>query len=243
LTLGVVLAVASTASASIVITDDFENPPYATTADLDPPWALAVGTVADSFLDTTMNGPSAPGTQSVHHTAVGARRDRSDFTPFQVTGTAIWRFDYYDFVGSASDPRQYGQLLSQASGGGLSELLAMGQYNNAAPVHDSTKYQARVAFSGVGWINLNTTRSVGWHTFEARIGATTVDFYVDGVADTLNLPHNGFEWYQARIGSGLSSAGGDAAYDNYLLTPEPGSLALLVLGGLPLIRRRQSARS
>ena len=239
LAVGLMLSVAAVASASIIM-DDFENPPYATTADLDPPWVLNVGTVADSFLDTTMNGPTWPGDQSVHHTVVGARRDRSDFAPFEITGTstAIWRFDYYDFVGDASDPRQYGQLLSQAIGGGLSELVAMGQYNNAGPVHDSTKYQARVAFSGVGWINLNTTRSIGWHTFEARIGASTLDFYVDGVPDTLGLPHNGVEWYEARIGSGLSSAGGEAAYDNYYLTPEPGSLALLALSSLVLLRRR-----
>ena len=63
---------------------------------------------------------------------------------------------------------------------------------------------------------------------------------MDGILDTAGIPHAGGDWYQARIGSGLSSAGGAASYDNYLLeiVPEPGSLALMMLGGLALLRRR-----
>ena len=59
-----------------------------------------------------------------------------------------------------------------------------------------------------------------------------------GVLDTAGVSHAGTDWYQARIGSGLSSAGGAAYYDNYVVTPEPTSLALLALGGLFGLRRR-----
>jgi hypothetical protein len=234
---GLVLAVAPAASALVIIQDDFES--YTTTASLDPPWVLTVGTTADSYLDTTDNGPTWPGVQCVTHTLVAARRDNTSFTPVEVTGGEylVWAFDFEDTVGNASDPRQYGQLL--AGSAGLSELISMGQYN-AATDQDSNKYQARVAFGGPNWFNLNTDRSVGWHRFEARIHATYVDFYVDGSPDTLGVSHAGGDWYNARIGSGLSSGGGQASYDNYLLelVPEPGSLFLLALGGLAVLRRR-----
>lgn len=225
--------VAVGAASAQYINDDFES--YADTTALNAVWTRALGTDADTFLDVD---PTDPLNQVVRDTIVTSRRDQN-FGPHTVSGAAtfIWSFDYYDFVGNTADPRNYGQLLSQASGGGLNELLAMGQYNAAAS-HNRNKYQARVAFGGAGWFNLNTDRSVGWHNFTAVIGATTVDFYVDGVLDTAGVAHVGVEWYQARIGSGLSSAGGAALYDNYLVTPEPASLALLALGALAALRRR-----
>lgn len=241
LALGFLLALAPVAAANVLLSDDFES--YATTADLAPAWTLAVGTTADSYLDTTDNGPTWPGDQCVTHTTVAARRDYS-IASTEITGSdyLIWAFDFEDTVGNAANPRQYGQLL--AGSAGLSELLTMGQYNSVTKpgeVFNSNKYQARVAFaSGQGWFNLTTDRSVGWHRFEAHIHADHVDFYVDGILDTAGIPHAGGDWYQARIGSGLSSAGGAASYDNYLLevVPEPGTLALLMVGGLALIRRR-----
>lgn len=233
LVLASVAACVSMAHANI-IDDDFES--YTSTADLNAAWPVTSGTDTDTFLDVD---PGDPLNQVVTDSAATSRRSQS-FGPLTVGGadTFVWSYDFYDYVGSASDPRNYGQLLSQASGGGLNELLAMGMYNNAGPVHDPTKYQARVAFGGAGWFNLQADRSIGWHNFTAVIGASTVDFYVDGVLDTGGLAHNGLEWYEARIGSGLSSAGGGASYDNYLVTPEPASLALLALGGLFAFRRR-----
>ncbi len=233
LVLASVAACATMASANI-IDDDFES--YATTGDLNAAWPVTSGSDTDTFLDVD---PTDPLNQVVTDTTATSRRSQS-FAPMSVSGgdTFVWSFDFYDYVGSASDPRNYGQLLSQASGGGLNELLAMGMYNNAGPTHDPTKYQARVAFGGPNWFNLNADRSIGWHNFTAVIGASTVDFYVDGVLDTAGVSHAGFEWYEARIGSGLSSAGGGASYDNYLVTPEPASLALLALGGLFVTRRR-----
>ncbi len=231
--------------ATVIIQDDFES--YANTAALNAVWPKGTGTDADSFLVAGFNGPTVPGNQAVEITTAAARRDYS-FTPTLLNAGEylLWAFDFEDRVGSSTTGRQYGQLLSNSaqSGGALNELIAVGQYNTVTKpgqVYSSSKYQARVAFApGQGWFNLNTDRSVGWHRFEVRIYQSgTVDFYVDGQPDTLGLPHVGAWWYQARIGSGLSSTAA-ARYDNYLLQvlPEPGAALLLGLGSLLWRRRR-----
>jgi len=243
LALAVLLAAASAASAAVIIWDDFES--YADTAALNAVWPKGVGTDADTYLATGDSGPTSPGQKYVRNTTVAARRDYT-FADLAVGAGEylVWAFDYLDTVGATANPRQYGQLLSRDPNGALVELIAMGMYNTVTKpgeVFNGTKYQARIAFAaGQGWFNLNASRSAGWHRFEARIYPTTIDFYVDGNPDILGLPHNGQFWYQARIGSGLSSAGGQAGYDNYLLevVPEPASLLLVLVGGLGLLRRR-----
>ena len=170
LALGIVLTLTAVALAD-VIHDDFES--YADTAALNAVWPKTVGTDADTYLEVGANGPTWPGEKCVHNTTVAARRDYL-FTPFVLTsGTFVWQFDYYDFVGNATDPRQYGQLLAEDDVGGLSQLVAMGQYN-AATNHNPNKYQARVALGSLNWFNLNTNRSVGWHTFMAVIDLDVV---------------------------------------------------------------------
>jgi hypothetical protein len=237
LALGLLLSFAPLASATVtLINDDFQS--YGDDTALGAVWPIGVGTTATTYLDLD---PTDALNQVVHQedSSVGSGRRDQSFAPttLQSWQEIVWQFDFYDFAGNTTGPRQYGQIL--AGSGGLSELIAMGQYN-AATNHDNNKYQARVAFGGPNWFNLNTDRSVGWHTFKAVINPTTVDFYVDGVLDTAGVPQGGTDWYQARIGSGLSATA-DALFDNYsvVVSPEPASLALLVLGGVVALRRRR----
>lgn len=239
-----VLAIVASSTGAAIVQDDFE--PYADTAALNLVWTRSVGTDADTYLEVGANGPTWPGEKCVRHTTVAARRDLY-FPDIQIepNGYLVWQYDYYDFVGNTADPRQYCQLLArtQQGGGSLAELISVGQYN-AATNHNRNKYQLRIANGpGINWINMNTNRSVGWHTFRVEIHRTYADFYVDGVLDTANLPLNPnvteMWWYQVRIGSGLSSAGGEARYDNMLLyyVPEPSAVMLLGLVALALRRR------
>lgn len=239
-----ILAFVASASAGIIIQDDFES--YADTAALNAAWPKGVGTDAITYLLPGDNGPTWPGEKCVENltngTTATGRRDQN-FTPTLLASgeELVWAFDFKDMDTTVAF-RQYGQILSSSTpGGSLNELIAMGVYNAADPneVFNANKYYARVALSPANWFSLNTTRSPGWHRFEARIKQTgTVDFYVDGLLDTADVAQAGGYWYQARIGSGLSSTR-TARFDNYLVNviPEPAALALVAIGLLAVRRR------
>jgi PEP-CTERM motif len=134
-----------------------------------------------------------------------------------------------------------GDGLPKAGGAvGLEGLIAMGLNTSPTP---SSQFHARVMGGGANnWYALNAVRTPGWHQLTAFIGASWVQFYVDGSLDTVvSLPSGPIAAFDgAIIGSGVSN-GYDVAFDDILVekTPEPATLLLLAAGGL-LARRRRS---
>jgi len=159
-----------------------------------------------------------------------------------------------------SGGRQYNEIRAYAgkayNSGALSQLYAAGIYNTvtaAGDTYDGTKYQARVAFgTGGAWFNLNAagapSRSRGWHKFTFSINPTanTADIYVDGILGR-TWAANWVGWVDSAIvGSGVTSNGRDAYFDDIRIgtVPEPGSMLAMATGLVGLagfgIRRRRA---
>ncbi len=139
---------------------------------------------------------------------------------------------------------------SYTSGDQFLELGAVGGFN-------STVYQARIigasantdgaTSQGGGYFNLAVPRTVGWHTAEIVLGApnganTTVNMYIDGtdvltetMNTTLGVNTVGFD-------SGVGSVAG--AFDSVVVSevPEPGTVSLLVCGGLACLGQWRRSR-
>lgn len=235
---------AAAAQAQVIFSDDFES--YPDTTALNATWPLGVGTASINFLDVGPAGSSNT-TKTVHSTNRASRRDRNFASALPTASNPLRvQYDLYDAAAETdAGATEYNQLLA-FNGASLSQLISMGKSNLvAAPgVSDPTKYQARVAFGSVNWLNLNATRSIGWHTFRADIFDNHVDFYVDNIFDqTVNFTATtlGTGFTQARIGSGLGTRAEEGYYDNYSveLVPEPASMGLIALGGAALLARRR----
>lgn len=159
-------------------------------------------------------------------------------------------FYFYDDKGtSLGGGRQYLELRAYSGAvfdGTLQNLWAIGKYNTVTTgTYNGRKYQARVAFGGVGWINLSDApdRSVGWHLMEMEISPTLARFYVDGVLGAEVSRGAAGIVDSVVMGSGLSSSGIDAWIDDVRVTavPEPATLVAVGIGaaGLLLSRRRR----
>ena len=138
----------------------------------------------------------------------------------------------------------------------VANLIEMGMYNS--PAH----YAVRAVLPRPSWVAFSSIVDdlgnplngdglnvpvVGWHTFKVVLDGVNATFTLDLNGDgNINATAvlaaawhaNGID--TVRLGTGLSSAGGSANFDNVLLevVPEPASLALMGLGGLAVLRRR-----
>jgi hypothetical protein len=150
-----------------------------------------------------------------------------------------------DYTGSGPD------LQSTFTSG--NEILGLGA-NNAGGAN-SGFYQARVLGASAaddgasvanaqGWFNLDVARTVGWHTASIVLGApnganTTVTMYIDGTAVLDETTGATVGVNTIVVDSGWGGAVG--AFDNFAVTvPEPGTVSLLICGGLAFfaLRRR-----
>lgn len=131
------------------------------------------------------------------------------------------------------------------AGYSVAGLIALGLYNGTGAV--TNQYATRIGFT---WYTTQINRTEGWHELKAVIKANTVNIYVDGVLAQLrtgtaapftyvtDAPWGGFTFSGVVVGSGLTSAGFDAPFDDISVTPEPMTLLMLAAGGLFLRRRR-----
>jgi len=231
-----VLMVAGAAQATTILINDSFN--YANQAAFQAVWAQDSTTAPVTLSSEQAFSP----TMSVKASTTAMRSSQVIAeTAASAAEPIVFKFRYYDSGGAAY--RQYAELID-AAGTGNGQIIAMGLNNNLT----SSYYMARiVGFNGSAFFRLDDAgapaRSVGWHLLEAEITPTAVKFSVDGVlsktADISSFVVRSYD--KVRLGSNLSS--GNVAYfdDVYLAKlPEPSALVLL-LAGMPLLRRRRGA--
>lgn len=223
-----------------IISDDFSS--YANDTELTAVWSRATGTSADIGLSTNPED----GADATIAEGTTAGRLRQTITPYDPTDDAplVFSFNFYD-SNPATSGRAYGEIRNSAAATGL---FAAGLFNSAnTGTYAVGRYQARNLDNG-GWIQLDTVRTEGWHTFTFEIKNSTVSLYVDGAVDPQfsGLSYSGtvlYDW--VHLGSGLSSVT-PVHFDDVLVTttpvPEPSTAALALAGlaGLGCLRRRRS---
>ncbi|MCA9261042.1 MAG: PEP-CTERM sorting domain-containing protein [Planctomycetales bacterium] len=243
------VAFSSSASAAVLLTDDFDS--YADTAALNAVWnetPAGLGT-----LDTAFGN----GGQSLAH--LGGASQKQVFAATVPTDAApiVWEFDFYD--DGEGNKRLTGGLRDNGAGAALGALLEMGRYNDLAnPETGETTlsgYGVRTVFVGGtpgNWATYveNPAVTAGWHHFKAVVGETFIDFSLDLLSDgsidgtrTIAVTANAKPYNVARLGgpSDLSSVSG-GWFDNISIVqvPEPTALALAgIAAGAALIRRRK----
>jgi hypothetical protein len=250
-----VLASAQCVLAQVIFSDNFDS--YADQAAMNAVWNVGLApagvglTLSTEQAFSPSQSAKAPGTTTAYTMA-------HDFTPTSGSDALplLWSFRFYDST-QANNLRQFASIRDNAPA--LAQLVAMGAYNDTTLTKDrhtglsvtaadlNTYYAVRVAFApGPNWFILNgpgaPTRSTGWHELSAVFKDTTVEFYVDGVNGLSDLSTSyaasagALTFDRVTVGSGLSSANGEAYYDNVMVQviPEPSSIVLSLLGGFGL---------
>jgi MYXO-CTERM domain-containing protein len=237
--------------------DDFES--YADQAAFQAAWPSWASNGSSMSL---LQGFGAGGSnQSVDGVAPGNNqtwnyKQLNSLTDYDGTdeNPVVFEFDMYDDNPAAGGVRNFISLRAyQAADGSnpgmptvysqqgvapynIKAILAAGLYNGAPCTTD--KYAARV---GLTWLNTGVVRTQGWHHFKLVSKTASADVYVDGVLTNANVAYaSGAAYSGMLLGSGLTSAGYDAVFDNVSVSvsPEPVTLALLGMGALVLRRRR-----
>lgn len=238
LAFGVVLAFASTASASFF--DDFDS--YADQAAFETVWIpTPPGQVLDqakgwSDLQSVTNKPDPVGTNT---RALGQEYPGTDAFPIEFS--VMTDVDVLHWW-----TRSWVTLNAYDDEGGLQAIVALGFTSGQG----QTKYHGRMYGGGDGWFDIDDLsgdpqldRTTEWTKLIALIKTDTVEYYVD--AQPLGDPKLGYisprtpgiTFDTVTIGTSYSSQE-QVWFDDVFVIPEPSALALLVLGGLALIRRR-----
>jgi hypothetical protein len=254
ITVGLLGSVVVASAQTTIFSDNFDG--YADQAAFNAVWN--VGLVGGGGILSTEQAFSP--SQSIKAPGIAtAYQSGHDITPvWGLNGQPlVFSFRFYDAT-QANNLRQFATIRDTTPA--LAQLVAIGAYNDTTLTKNrytglsvtaadlNTYYAARVPFApGPNWFILNgpgaPTRSTGWHELKAVFYDTTVDFFVDGVNSLSGLTTSyasaagAITFDRVTVGSGLSSANGEAYYDNVqvALIPEPTTIALLGLGGLAFL--------
>ena len=243
LVIGLVLTFAPAASASFF--DDFESYPDQPSFEAAYPQVYAGTSMSldQSFgylSDQSVHGVAAASYTTRNYRNLGAEYAGTDAAPL-----AFEFMMYFDESESTApwNARNYCELRGYTGAGyndgDLDGLIALGLYNATA---DSSVYQARVIFGGLSWFDTTIARTPNaWVKIRAKIYSDKVRIEIDDQFAGVSARTPDTTYDCVTVGSGLTSADVDAWYDDLgvYVVPEPGSLALLGLGGLALVRRRR----
>jgi len=207
----------TTNGVTTVFCDDFE---YADQTAFNAVWGPNTGDT-QLQLSTAKNATPVLGTSKAAYsdlTGSGVNANQSillnDFGPVVATDThpVIWNVSFYDAAFNTVLFRQWAEL--RGVGGAADPIIVMGKTNSI-----SGNYYTGRAYPNVGYFTLSDfnqpQRSNGWHVLTAAIKSNTIDFYVDGNLAAADVAHGvGQQIASMYLGSGLSSAGGEAWYDD-----------------------------
>jgi hypothetical protein len=269
LLLGLVALLACASGASAALVDNFDSyADQAAFQAAWPSWATN-GTSMNLIQGFGQSDSQCVAGVASANNQVWNVRNLDSFTAYKPdTNTVVFELSLYDTdttLPASPNPgrnfihmRAYGDANGQgmpvayndpAPSKGLQGLVAMGLYESASAQVDGGAggrgyYAFRLYYGGLNsWWATEAQRSVGWHTMKMVMDATSAKVYVDGVLDSTVAWTDTAKLYAfdgVVIGSGLTSAGYDVAFDDVSVTPEPATMLLLAAGGLFLRRRRMA---
>jgi hypothetical protein len=200
---------------SVLFSDDFES--YGNTAGMQTVWGASGAATLDTGFGNLGNSAFHPG-GTVNQVTIDPVVPTAD-------NVLVYSVDIYD-DGTSANKRMTAGLRSSAT----ANIFEMGMYN--APSH----YAFRYVLPGASWVAfsnivddlgspITNAPVAGWHTFQVVLDGSnatfTLDLNGDGNINATAIVPVAFNIASPidtiRLSTGLSSTGGGAHFDNYLL--------------------------